>query len=98
MTIEGIWFLVSITVGMMLGCAYFGGLWFTIQRLPTAKYPTILVLSSLILRLGVTVFGFFLIMAGHWDRLMFGLLGFLFMRFLLVRHWGIRNRRLAWHS
>jgi F1F0 ATPase subunit 2 len=95
MNIDGIWGLVAITTGMTLGWSYFGGLWLTIQRLPTVTCPMALVLGSFLLRIGITVMGFYLVMGGHWARLLLGLLGFLFMRAILVHRWGNRGFKLA---
>jgi F1F0 ATPase subunit 2 len=39
-------------------------------------------------RLGIIIFGFYLIMDGHWERMMVCMIGFLIMRGILVRVWG----------
>ncbi len=95
MAIEEMWLLIALIAGMMLGFSYLGGLWFTIRQLPTATYPMILVLGSFILRIGTTVCGFYVVMGGHWVRLLIGLLGFLLIRAILVRRWGIQDPTLA---
>ncbi|MFW6127514.1 MAG: ATP synthase subunit I, partial [Thermodesulfobacteriota bacterium] len=64
------------------------GLWLTVQRLPGARRPGLLTLLSLIIRLGVTLAGFYLVMAGRWERLLVCLAGFLLVRILLVRRLG----------
>jgi F1F0 ATPase subunit 2 len=45
-------------------------------------------LVSLMIRLGVTLAGFYLVMAGRWERLLACLVGFLLMRTVLVRRLG----------
>ena len=92
---EELWLLVALIAGMFLGVSYLGGLWFTIRRLPTATNPIILVLGSFILRIVITILGFYLIMEGHWIRLTLGLLGFLLIRTILVYGWKNRNPKLA---
>jgi F1F0 ATPase subunit 2 len=80
--------LLAMVAGLALGLWYFGGLWLTVQRLPSARHPGVLSLISLIIRLGLTLAGFYLVMAGKWERLLACLAGFLLMRTLLVRRLG----------
>jgi F1F0 ATPase subunit 2 len=80
--------ILALAAGIVLGTFYFGGLWLTVRRLPTAQRPALLSLLSFFARLGVVLSGFYLVMDGHWQRLLACLLGFLGVRFLLVRRWG----------
>lgn len=77
--------LMALLAGVGLGLGYFGGLWLTVRRLPDAKRPEVLSLSSLMLRLGLVVLGFYLLMDGHWERLLASVAGFLLARTALVR-------------
>ncbi len=79
---------LAFVAGLAVGLFYFGGLWLTVQRLPQAKHPGLLTLMSLIIRLGVTLLVFYLVMAGRWERLLVCLAGFLLVRLVLVRRWG----------
>lgn len=80
--------LMALSAGMLLGFAYMAGLWFTVQRLGTASHPLLLISGSFLLRLSISLTGFFLVMGGHWERLIMCLLGFLIIRSLLVKRWG----------
>ncbi len=80
--------MLALTAGMGLGIFYFGGLWLTVRRLPTARRPAFLSLLSFFGRLGVVLFGFYLVMGSHWERLLVCLFGFLAIRIILVRLWG----------
>jgi F1F0 ATPase subunit 2 len=80
--------LLAVLAGLALGLWYFGGLWLTVQRLPSARHPGVLSLMSLIIRLGLTLAVFYLVMAGRWERLLACLVGFLLMRTVLVRRLG----------
>jgi len=79
--------LLAFAAGIAVGFFYFGGLWLTVQRLPQSRRPAVLSLVSLIIRLGLTLAVFYLVMAGRWERLLVCLAGFLLMRFVLVRRW-----------
>lgn len=48
--------------GVLLGLLYFGGLWMTVRRLPTTRHPIQLSIGSLILRLGLCLAGFTLLL------------------------------------
>ena len=80
--------MLALAAGMGLGMFYFGGLWLTVRRLPTARWPALLSMLSFFARLGVVLFGFYLVMGGHWERLLVCLFGFLAIRIILVRLWG----------
>ena len=82
--------LISLAAGLVLGAVYFGGLWWTVARLPRSRYPWLLMPVSTILR---TVF----VLAGIWlvgiqlgetnqlIRIAVCLIGFLISRFLVTR-------------
>jgi len=80
--------ILAFTAGLVLGLFYFGGLWLTVQRLPRARHPGVLAAVSLLVRTGLTLVGFYLIMAGRWERLAFCLVGFFLVRIFLVRRLG----------
>ena len=79
---------LSLGAGIGLGVFYFGGLWLTVRKLPTAPRPVFLSLSSFFARMAVVLIGFYFVMDGRWERLFVCLLGFLGARFVLVRLWG----------
>jgi F1F0 ATPase subunit 2 len=82
----------ALAAGIGLGIFYFGGLWLTVRQLPTARWPAFLSLFSFFGRLGVVLFGFYLVMGSHWERLLVCLLGFVGTRSILVRFWGPERR------
>lgn len=88
------WLLIALMAGMLLGFSYFGGLWFTIRRLPTTSSPIILVMGSFLIRTGVSLLGFYLVMDHHWERLLVCLVGFVVIRSLLVQRWGMPENTL----
>jgi F1F0 ATPase subunit 2 len=89
--------ITAFAAGIGLGTFYFGGLWLTVRRLPKVKRPALLSMCSFFGRLGIIIFGFYLIMDGHWERMIMDghwermivcMIGFLIMRGILVRVWG----------
>ncbi len=83
----------SVLAGVALSVVMFGGLWWTLRRLPLVHRPALFAMASFWVRLGATVFGFYLVTAGDWRRGIAALLGFLIGRSMLVRR--IRPSRPA---
>ncbi|MBN1312326.1 MAG: ATP synthase subunit I [Anaerolineae bacterium] len=77
----------AVIAGVALGAFYFGGLWLTVQQLTKTRRPVLLALGSLVIRLGMTLLGIFLVTGGEWVKIGICLLGFFAMRTILVHRW-----------
>lgn len=77
--------LAALFAGAGLGLLFFGGLWWTVRRLPGSDRPGLLLGGSFLLRTALVVGGFWLVMGASWQRAAACLLGFLLARTLLVR-------------
>jgi F1F0 ATPase subunit 2 len=84
MTYELPHLLLAFVGGVAIGIFYFGGLWWTVERLPRAQKPALLATVSFLGRTFVSIFAFFLMMAGSWQRLLVSVLGFLVVRTFMV--------------
>ncbi len=78
--------VLAFAAGLGLGLFFFGGLWLTLRRLPTSRYPVPLLLVSFVGRTAVAVVGFYFVMGGRWERALACLAGFLVVRFVLTSH------------
>jgi F1F0 ATPase subunit 2 len=88
-------FLFNFAAGVGLGFFYFGGLWLTVQYLAKTEQPILWMGLSFLGRLGLTLFGFYLVADGHWERLMVAIAGFFLARLLLVRRLGkLKEQRI----
>lgn len=76
--------LLAFAAGLGLGLFYFGGLWLTVRRLPTSRYPVPLLLASFVARTAAVVAGFYFVMGVHWERVLACLVGFLVVRIVLT--------------
>ncbi len=85
---EGMLWVGFFLAGAMFGLLFYGGLWWTVRRLPGVRHPSLWMLSSFILRVAVTVAGFILLTEGDWRRLGLVLLGFVLVRVIMVRTLG----------
>lgn len=77
--------ILACIVGNFLGAIFFGGLWFTIRRGINSPRPVIWFMSSLLLRMGITLAGFYFISDGQWQRLLACLSGFIMARMIITR-------------
>jgi F1F0 ATPase subunit 2 len=71
---------IALTAGLLLGAVFFGGLWWTIRKGLSSKHPAAWFLGSLLLRMSVTLAGFYWVGRGHWERLIMCLVGFILAR------------------
>lgn len=76
---------LAFGVGALLGGFFFGGLWWTVQKGIKSRRPALWFFSSMLLRTGITVAGFYALAADQWQRLAACLLGFIAVRFVIVR-------------
>jgi len=79
------WLAGALLAGCAAGVACVAGLWETLQALPTARRPVLLVMASYLLRVGGTVATFVLLVrTGGWPSAAAGLVGFLAARAAVV--------------
>jgi F1F0 ATPase subunit 2 len=85
--IEIITWLLAAFGGLVLGLFYFAGLWFTLQRVSGHPHPALWVAGGFLLRLAVSLSGFYLILGPDRSliRLGIALLAFLVVRVVLTR-------------
>lgn len=88
-------YLFNFVAGAGLGFFYFGGLWLTVRQLAKTEQPILWMGLSFLGRLGLTLFGFYLVADGHWERLLAAIAGFFLARLLLVRRLGnLKQQRI----
>ena len=80
--------ILAFAAGGLIGALAFGGLWLTVRRLPTSRRPGLLLLCSFVARLGVCLPLIFVVMGGHWERLVACFAGLLAVRTVMIRRWG----------
>ena len=82
--IEIVYMILAFIVGLLLGTIFFGGLWFTVKKLATSKIPALWFLGSFLLRVGITLTGFYYISSGSWQRLLICVAGFITARYSVI--------------
>ena len=71
--------------GMLLGAMYFGGLWWTVRKGLASPRPAQWFIFSLLLRLSLTLPGFYFVAGDDWKKLLACLLGFIVARTIVIR-------------
>lgn len=80
---EVVFMLPASVAGLVLGGFYFGGLWWTVIKGLSSPAPALWFLSSLMLRMGVTMAGFYFAGGDHWTRWLVCLSGFIVARLVV---------------
>ncbi|MGA2133572.1 MAG: ATP synthase subunit I [Bryobacteraceae bacterium] len=82
---ETLGLVLALVGGVLLGGLFFGGLWWTVRKGVSSERPALLFLGSLLLRVGISLAGFYLIGRADWEKLLASLLGFVTARLLVTR-------------
>lgn len=82
---EGVQLTLALLAGMLLGAIFFGGLWWTVRKGLSSPRPAQWFIVSLLLRIGLTLPGFYFAAGDDWKKLLACLLGFIIARILIVR-------------
>jgi F1F0 ATPase subunit 2 len=77
--------VLVLVMGGVLGAIFFGGLWWTVRKVVSSKWPALWLLGSMLLRTGIALAGFYFVAGGHWERLLVCLLGFVIARLIVTR-------------
>ena len=77
--------LPALAAGLLLGVIFFGGLWWTVRKGVSSRHSALWFFGSLLLRMGLVLVGFYFAGRGDWRRLLACLLGFIIMRFYVMR-------------
>lgn len=75
----------SFCAGLIIGMAYFIGLWWTVRKISSLQAPAAWLLVSFLTRAVVVLVAFYFVMNGGWQNLIACVVGFLTARLLLLR-------------
>jgi F1F0 ATPase subunit 2 len=79
-------------VGLLLGSAFFGGLWWTVRTVVSCGHPPVWLTGSLVLRTGIVLAGFYVVGRGDWARLVACLAGFIVARLVIASMIGLTSQ------
>jgi len=81
---DTLYMLLAFIAGLALGTIFFGGLWLTVKKAFASKIPALWFFSSFLMRIGITLIGFYYISLGNWQRLIICVFGFVAARFIVM--------------
>jgi len=73
----------ALVTGFSLGAIFYGGLWWTVKKGVLSKRPALWFGGGALLRMSITITGFYFISQGNWKRLIVCLIGFVMARFAI---------------
>lgn len=88
MTLSLFEMVLVLLAGLVAGMVFFGGLKWTVQRLPRARRPFMFALISMVIRAAFVVTVLLVIGQKEWQRYVVLLVGILLARLVSVRVWG----------
>lgn len=71
---------LSFLAGIILGAFFFGGLWWTVQKITGGGNPYLITIVSFIIRTVVILGAFYLLVRADWSYLLAALVGFIIAR------------------
>ena len=74
---------LALLSGILLGVIFFGGLWWTVKYRLSSRRAGLWFSGSLLVRVAITVGGFYLVSQGSWKRTLACLFGYLLARFII---------------
>ncbi|SOD41407.1 ATP synthase subunit I [Nitrosovibrio sp. Nv4] len=80
--------MLGLVAGFLLGVIFFGGLWCTVRNAVAARRPALWFIGSMMLRISIVTWGFYLLLdllGSSWKILLAGLLGFFIARLAATR-------------
>lgn len=70
--------------GVVLGILFFGGLYWSVNKLPEVKHPGLLMMASLLLRMAILLAGLYLVMRGDIKNLLAAVVGVMLVKFVMI--------------
>jgi F1F0 ATPase subunit 2 len=75
---------LAVLAGGVLGGIFFASLWWTVRMGASSQRAGLWFFGSLLLRMGITMSGFYLVGADDWQRMLACLFGFVIARLLVT--------------
>ncbi|WP_414733721.1 ATP synthase subunit I [Acetobacterium carbinolicum] len=76
--------MIGFAGGVLLGIVFFGGLYWTVQRVGSTKYPGPFMLVSAVVRMVVLLLGIYFLGSNDISRVLAVLAGVVMVKFIMV--------------
>lgn len=77
--------MLLLLFGSLLGCLFFGGLWWTVKRSMASRWVALWFFGSLLVRTSIVLAGFYWACGSEWQKWLTVLMGFTVARLLVAR-------------
>lgn len=81
---EMIYLMMVFLAGFVLGILFFGGLWLTVKKVVISQRPALWLIGSFLIRVSITLIGFYYLSQGSWKNLLVAVSGFIIARTLII--------------
>lgn len=78
--------IITLIVGLILGTIFYAGLWFTVKKALVSKTPAIWFIGSFIIRVTITLIGFYFVGKGNIKNIIVCFLGFIIARIVVTNY------------
>lgn len=85
MSVDMVSLAAAFVAGIVLGALYVAALWAAVSRLTRLHQPALALVAGSVLRIGLLLGAFYLVMDGRWERLFACFAGFLVVRIATIR-------------
>ncbi len=85
--------ILAFLAGILLGGFFFGGLWWTVNKLDANSGPATLLIASFLVRTAVLLAGLYFILEAGWPYLLAAMCGFLAARTVITFRYGPEKRK-----
>ena len=89
---EIILIVAALFAGLLLGCFFFAGLWWTVRKGVAAKNPALWFAGSFVVRTAVVMAGFYLAARHGWLGWLPAVLGFAIARLMVLRFTRLKSK------
>ena len=74
----------SFLIGLGIGLIYFGGLYWSTEKIESVKSPAFLMVGSMIIRMAILLFGLYYLAQSGYQSILAGFIGIMMVRFIMV--------------
>ena len=85
-------YVPALLGGLLTGLFYYGGLWWTLQRLADTQHPGLLLGMSFLARTVIALAALFWFTDLQLSQILVFMVAFVIMRLVLTRRWGPNSR------
>lgn len=78
--------IFSFIGGIILGLIFFGGLYYTTQKLSSVKRPALVVITSILLRMIILIGGLYYLFSGDIIRLLIAIIGVFISKYIIIHY------------